>query len=102
MAAKKDIIKGLREEIRTLETKITGQRNALNSLQARYAMARAENRNAVNSVKRRVGMVTRKLREAISAELMWQELTDDPETQMASIRNCIRILEDVAVEEEEE
>ena len=96
MAAKKNIIKDLRQEIVDLEDKIRAQVQHINHREKMYARAKAEHAGDLAMINRQTNNVARTLKREFSKELTWLELCDDPESKMQIVKGVIETLQWIA------
>ena len=93
MPSKRDLIKGFRVEVIRLEDKIEAQAKAYGRLEQKLISAKDKHEWDNDDHRRQCRFVATSLKKILDAELMWQELTDDPTTQMYKLKQQVRTLE---------
>ena len=100
MPSKRDLIKEFRVEVKRLEDKIEARAKAYGRLEQKLISAKDKHHWDNDDHRRQCKFVAKSIKKILDAELMWQELTDDPTTQMYKMKQPLRTLESMGGREE--
>ncbi len=97
MAAKKNIIKDLRQEIRDLQDQVAGQRQQL-IYQAKQSIRIADSHDLVlTGINYHTNLMAQTLRNKFIKELTWLALCDDADSKFQYIKELAIMLDRIAM-----
>ena len=101
MPAKKNIIKDLRLEIKTLNDKLAGEKQHLAYREKQFSRACRTHEYELARINVRTNNLAVGLKLAFTKELTWMELCDDSDSKFARIQDTIATLKSIAAPVEE-
>jgi len=96
MAAKKNIIKDLRQEIKDLEEKLKGQKQHMSYRERQFRRAEGDHESYIAMIDSQTNNIARTLTYKFSKELTWMQLCDDPESKFDYIQHAVEVLKRLA------